>query len=300
MEPVPRSQRTHDDYTVAIICPMSFEMGAMRYMLENEHPRLPSHPKDPNLYLLGDVYDHNVVLCCIPGQQGTGATAAIATTIWRSFPCIKWRLMVGIGGGVPSDKHDIRLGDVVVSTPEDDHGGVAQYTRFEDEEHGFKHQGLLWPPPIALSNAVERMRLDHLTTPNKINEFISIMVRKWPRLEVYQRPTEQDILHAEDDSSLVHRSPRDTDDLSIHYGLIASGNSVIKGSKRRNEIMKSLGDVLCFEMEAAGLLSKYPGIAISGISDYADAFKNDDWHYYAAATAAACARELLSYLDTSV
>jgi nucleoside phosphorylase len=32
--------------------------------------------------------------------------------------------MVGIGGGIPSTKNDIRLGDIVVSLPEGQHGGV--------------------------------------------------------------------------------------------------------------------------------------------------------------------------------
>jgi hypothetical protein len=41
----------------------------------------------------------------------------------RSFPNIKIGLMVGIGGGVPT-KHDIRLGDIIVSSPENGLGGV--------------------------------------------------------------------------------------------------------------------------------------------------------------------------------
>jgi hypothetical protein len=36
-------------------------------------------------------------------------------------------LMVGIGGGAASQKHDIRLGDIVVSAPRDGNGGVFQY-----------------------------------------------------------------------------------------------------------------------------------------------------------------------------
>jgi len=34
--------------------------------------------------------------------------------------------MVGIGGGAPSPRHDILLGDVVVSNPEGNFGGVVQ------------------------------------------------------------------------------------------------------------------------------------------------------------------------------
>ncbi|KAK1838827.1 ankryin repeat protein [Colletotrichum chrysophilum] len=42
----------------------------------------------------------------------------------HSFPNMRIGLMVGIGGGAPSQKHDIRLGDVVVSTPNSGRGGV--------------------------------------------------------------------------------------------------------------------------------------------------------------------------------
>ncbi len=42
----------------------------------------------------------------------------------RTFPNVRICLMVGIGGGAPSPKHDIRLGDIVVSAPRDGHGGV--------------------------------------------------------------------------------------------------------------------------------------------------------------------------------
>jgi hypothetical protein len=33
----------------------------------------------------------------------------------HSFPNIRIGLLVGVGGGAPSPKHDIRLGDIVVS-----------------------------------------------------------------------------------------------------------------------------------------------------------------------------------------
>jgi hypothetical protein len=44
-----------------------------------------------------------------------------------SFGSIKFGMMIGIGGGVPSAKHDIRLGDVVVGKPRGTSGGVVQY-----------------------------------------------------------------------------------------------------------------------------------------------------------------------------
>ncbi|KAL3444390.1 hypothetical protein BJX65DRAFT_310973 [Aspergillus insuetus] len=46
-------------------------------------------------------------------------------------------------------------------------------------------------------------------------------------------------------------------------------------------------------MEAAGLMNTYPCLVIRGICDYADSHKNKAWQGYAAATAAAFAKELL-------
>jgi nucleoside phosphorylase len=49
-------------------------------------------------------------------------------------------------------------------------------------------------------------------------------------------------------------------------------------------------------MEAAGLMNSFPCLVIRGICDYADSHNNKMWHPYAAATAAACAKEILSVI----
>lgn len=61
------------------------------------------------------------------GEYGTASAAGVARDMLHSFPNIRIGLMVGIGGGAPTSKHDIRLGDVVVSKPENGLGGVFQY-----------------------------------------------------------------------------------------------------------------------------------------------------------------------------
>jgi hypothetical protein len=60
----------------------------------------------------------------------------------------------------------------------------------------------------------------------------------------------------------------------------------------REKLRKEL-NILCFEMEAAGLMDNFPCLVVRGISDYADTHKNKQWQDYAAATAAAYAKELL-------
>ena len=94
-----------------------------------------------------------------------------------------------------------------------------------------------------------------------------------------------------DPTQIIRRKPRD---MRVHYGLIASGNRVVKDAIFRDEINKKLGgNVLCFEMEAAGLMNDFPCLVIRGICDYADSHKNKDWQEHAAAVAAAFAKELL-------
>ncbi|KAL0939149.1 uncharacterized protein CTRU02_205759 [Colletotrichum truncatum] len=304
--------RTYEDYTVAVVCAIDFEMSAFRFMLDREHKNLPTKDGDSNIYTLGDLHGHNVVLACLPGNQGKGAAATVATNMARTFPSIKWRFFVGIGGGVPSKKHNIRLGDVVVSMPEGQHGGVVQYDLGKETDGGFSLKGFLVPPPTLLRSAVVKMKSDHYVNDNKIDEFVSAMLRRGRRLVTYKRPsTDLDILFEEDyphDPSrstcegcdkgrLTIRAPREFEGPEIHYGLIASGDRVIKSTSKRNEIIRSVGDILCFEMEAAGIMTEFPCIVIRGISDYADSHKSDDWQHYAAAAAAAYAKELLSYID---
>jgi hypothetical protein len=195
--------------------------------------------------------------------------------------------------------------------PEGQHGGVVQYDLGKSTDAGFQLKGFLQPPPALLRSAVERMQSDHLVRDNRIVEFIDTMIDKWPRLSIYKEPRDAvdtlfqpdfvpgdaDYLCADHDpAQIVTRSPRELKGPCIHYGLIASGDSVLKSASTREDLVEALGDVLCFEMEAAGPMSEYPCLVIRGVSDYADSRKNDAWHKYAAATAAACTKELLSYI----
>lgn len=101
-------------------------------------------------------------------------------------------------------------------------------------------------------------------------------------------------------STTAPEGQRKPGDMYIHYGLIASGNQVIKDAPVRDKINKELGGhVLCVEMEAAGLMNNFPCIVIRGICDYADSHKNKDWQEYSAAVAAAFAKELLGYVQPS-
>ena len=72
----------------------------------------------------------------------------------------------------------------------------------------------------------------------------------------------------------------------------------MKDAKIRDRWGREHG-VLCFEMEAAGVMNTVPCLVIRGSCDYADSYKNKKWQEYAAATAAVYAKLLLSFVRIS-
>ncbi|KAI5924779.1 purine and uridine phosphorylase [Camillea tinctor] len=311
MQGMEENSRSYEDYTVAVVCAKSFDMSAVRYMLDQEHSQR-SQRGDPNSYVLGTLSGHNVVIVCLPGTEGKSAAATVATNLARTFISIQCWFLVGTAGGVPTGKHDIRLGDVVVSMPEGQYGGVVQYDLGKDTTDDFVLKGFLWPSPSLLRGAAYMMQSDHLIRENKVDKFVSAILEKGPEFASYRRPPagldvlfEADYPHVSnsptcekcDKSKTIKRPSRTSEAPKIHYGLIASGDRVIKSAVKRDTIVKNIGDILCFEIEAAGLLTEYSSIVIRGISNYADSHKNDGWQQYAAAAAAACTKELLSYLN---
>ncbi|RDW93375.1 uncharacterized protein DSM5745_00697 [Aspergillus mulundensis] len=311
------ASRSRDDYTAACICALPLELAAACAMLDERHDPLPLEPnsRDNNNYVLGRVKDHNVVVACLPyGVTGTVSAARLVNQMLSTFRYIKFGLMIGIGGGAPSSANDIRLGDIVVGSPRGLHGGVIQYDFGKTLQHGrFERTGMLNKPPEVLLTALSNIQARHYMEGHKIETTIREMVAKYPLMGFqYARPAEEtdrlyrsDYEHPESQATCsscgseqaVLRPLRDSKVMQpyIHYGLIASGDQVVKNGGMRDKLRREL-DVLCFEMEAAGLVDSFPCLVIRGISDYADSHKNDLWQGYAAATAAAYAKELMQVM----
>ncbi len=303
------AKKAHNDYTVGWVCALPKEQTAAMAMLDERHPDLPSPQNDTNSYTLGSIGKHNIVIACLPkGKVGTSSAATVATQMARTFPSVRFGLMVGIGGGIPPA---VRLGDVVISTPVGQYQGVVQWDFGKAEEGGFKRTGGLNSPPSLLLTALTTMESRTAIDGSKIPQYLKEMEEKYPRLvskytrsALFRSPYfAPDITGGtkgpiSGDSNIG--SQRESDDLCVHYGLIASGNQVIKEAEVRNSSNERLGGhVLCVEMEAAGLMNDFPCIVIRGICDYADSQKNKDWQEHAAAAAAACAKELLEYVQPS-
>jgi hypothetical protein len=199
--------------------------------------------------------------------------------------------------------------------PTDQNGGVVQWDFGKSIKDGkFQRTSALNRPPSVIMTALAKLESIHKMEDSKASTYLSSMLVRYPKLSKFaHQPSMDDILFDAkyehvgnndtcagcDTSRIVSRPPRDDSDIIVHYGLIASGNQVIKHGTKRDEISKDLGGALCFEMEAAGLMNNFPCLVIRGICDYADSHKNKQWQEYAAATAAAFAKELLNVIPAN-
>jgi nucleoside phosphorylase len=300
-------QLRREDYTVGWVCALPVELAAAQEMLDEEHHDLERdlNDNDENLYALGSIGGHNVAIVCLPaGRIGNNPAAAVSTQMRATFKAIRFGLMVGIGGGVPTAEADVRLGDVVVSQPHGSFGGVVQYDVGKATPSGFERTGSLNSPPHVLLSAVAKVRANELRGRSQLSTYTSKLERiaKFQRVKAgpdilfevaYDHNKGQTCDQCSVDRQEARQSRASEEEVVVHYGTIASGNQVMRSAAERDRVSAELSGVLCFEMEAAGLMNSFPCLIIRGICDYADSHKNKRWQPYAAATAAAWAKEVL-------
>ncbi|KAK0624459.1 hypothetical protein DIS24_g11207 [Lasiodiplodia hormozganensis] len=332
--PPPYHEIQHNvrSYTVGWFAPLPCERAAAEALRDEVHgpPKdFQRAPDDHLVYSWGKMGDHNVVLASLEaGADGLAAAAQAATRMLASFPAIRFGLLVGIGGAIPrfdsregggvfcrlKPDPDIRLGDVVVSQPDGNGGGVIQYDHYKATKDGPQVKGFLNRPPPALLYGLAALQAKHEQSPSDVPSIIADLEKTNDYMvneRGYKHPGQKkdrlfypSYVHPEgdldcEDCSVQHeveRKPRKSSDPKVHYGTIASGNVVVKNAEDRENLIKhhpSASKCLCYEMEAAGVMNNFPCLVIRGICDYSDSHKNDVWHNYAALVAAAFAKELL-------
>ncbi|KAI8948099.1 hypothetical protein F4801DRAFT_472990 [Xylaria longipes] len=297
-----RKKLANGDYTVGWVAALAIERAAALAMLDEVYQKLPKKAGDNNNYAFGRIGDHNIVIASLPDDgYGTINAATVAGDMHRTFPSLEVFLMVGIAGGAPC-MFDVRLGDVVVSTKliQYDLGKALGKDRFETTAIPLR-------PSQELRNAITALKAQHEDEPSRIPALLHQLAEQKPHMEKYTcRESLQDLLfdsayeHPEsenacnkcDPSKLMKRIPRPDNEPMIHYGVIASGDQVIKSATTRDKLAQQ-SKALCFEMEGAGFIENLRCLVIRSICDYADSHKNKQWQRYAAATAAAYTKELL-------
>ncbi|KLO99564.1 ankyrin [Fusarium fujikuroi] len=302
-------------YTVGWVCALSTEFTAAQEQFDEEYEphESPAHREanDFNVYSFGKIKGHMVVVAVMPnGQYGTASAATVAKDMIRSFRNIRFGLMVGIGGGAPTKQHDIRLGDIVVSSPTPGQSGVFQYDFGKATKEGFQPTASHNKPPPLLLAAVAGLKTQHERKGLQIHEKVSTIVTNNERLRAkYGRPDDPDSLFSPSvdhksapchefcvtvSADLIDRKLRQEpmEIVEVHYGTIASGDTLMTNAFKRDELA-SEANILCFEMEAAGLMDVFRCLIVRGICDYCDSHKSDKWQGYAAMTAAVYAKQIL-------
>ncbi|KAK4220484.1 nucleoside phosphorylase domain-containing protein [Podospora fimiseda] len=306
----PTSRR---DFEIAVICALILEADAVKALFDHHWDDVgPSYDKaigDSNAYSTGAIGRHNVVLAHMPAM-GKSNSAAAAANCRASFPNIKLAVLVGICGVAPfsPDGSEIILGDVILSE------GIIQYDFGRQFPDDFLRKNTLLDS-LGRPNAEIRALLakvkgvnDRKILQDKIASYMEMFQNKTDLVPTYPGTIHDKLFeaiyrHVKDGKSCEEcgctgqllprkRLQGDSPKPAIHFGLIASADTVMKSGKHRDVIARQEG-VLAFEMEAAGVWDIFPCVVIKGACDYADSHKTKVWQRYAAATAAACMRAFL-------
>ncbi|OJJ71768.1 hypothetical protein ASPBRDRAFT_43144 [Aspergillus brasiliensis CBS 101740] len=341
-------------YKIAYITALPKEQTAVLATFDSiHHHQFPTPLTDKNTYTLGCISHHNIVLLCLP-TMGTIAAASAVTSLLHTFPSIDFVILVGVGGGIPSN--GVRLGDVVVSVPvSGGYGGVVAWDRgmlaedgvvVVDQNKGGAGRRLKEGLGLGVRRVLDGLKHDgdSMVVRKGINgclddveERFPRLVPRWTRCDGLKDPVLRrwrvcsylwlvgwvvwkmimasvvellglwgfEMVGSEFDGEMgkgkmnrARAREKKERNIRVHYGLIASGNFVVKDARARDALSNGFEDgILCVEMEAAGVMDQIPCIVVRGICDYADSGKNKDWQEYAAMVAAAYARVLLESLS---
>jgi nucleoside phosphorylase len=297
-------QLPRDDYTVGWVCALPVELAAAREMLDEEHhdPERDPTENNENSYAFGSIGGHNVAIACLPANQiSNNPTAVLATQLRVDFNAIRFVLLVGISGGFSTTKADIRLGDVEVDQSHQTFGGIVQYDSSEATLSGFERTRSLESLPHVLLRAVAKVRANQLRRRSQLYTYASKPERtaQFQRAKASQVAWDLEMRYAYGWCSIDRQEvqqPREREEeVAVHHGTAASSNQMIRSAAERDKVSAELGRVLCFEMEAVGLMNSFPCLVFRSIYDCADSYKHKLWQPYAAA-AAACAKEVLSVI----
>ncbi|KXJ84920.1 hypothetical protein Micbo1qcDRAFT_210341 [Microdochium bolleyi] len=156
-------------FTIGWICAINTECIAAQMMFDKVLGKPEDVPSNnANAYSFGRIARHKVVVALLPHRQySIAAAAGVVKDMIRTFP-IRNMLIVGITGSAPRHNHepDIRLGDVVVSSPGNSNSGVLHYgygkkLQDQDDQQLFKTTSHLNQSSLALLNVMNLLKAKH-------------------------------------------------------------------------------------------------------------------------------------------
>ena len=299
---------------------MDFEFDAAEAMLDQhweENDQLYSRASgDDNAYRMGRIGNFNVVLVQLPGMGKTNASTA-GDNLCLSFRYIRLCLIVGICGGIPFRRPDIKdgkiteivLGDVITSTAVVQHDfGRRRQDKFVRKD---THQDNLPRAPDVIRSflRIAKTKRTLKLLEQRISKYSDSLLEQ-EGFEASMYPgADKDILyeptyrHKHQDTNahcicakcdkpddavcpLASETTSTCVDLKcdaskqiprfrllsennslkplVHFGTVASGDSVMQSAYHRDEIFRDEEEeIIAFEMEGAGVWGKkYPTILI--------------------------------------
>jgi nucleoside phosphorylase len=285
-----------EEVMIGILTALPEEYVAVEALLDDIEPL--QAEGDPESYVVGTIRHgkskHKVALMQLARMRNDSA-AASATNLFRTFPKIELLVFSGIALGIPnpedSAKH-VRLGDIIVS----DRKGIIELDHLSLDGSGSKNRSNLPPPSAAATRGINT--LDQLALKNKRPwlDYLGIIIGKHPdfsrpgeKEDVLLDPSGKPISHP-DDAAREPGIPR------VFRGAIGSGNALVRDPAYRDRMRNEHG-ILAIEMEGAGTAESAwqfgkSYVVIRSACDYGSP-KNDLWHKYTAAAAAAYTRALI-------
>lgn len=204
-------------------------------------------------------------------RMGKNAASGVAASLNSSFRALQVAFIVGIYGACPqTKKEEVIMGDVVLSE------GIVEYDFGRQFPDRFVRKAAL----------TESLGSPNLEIRSLMAKLKGLRARNQPGCALAQGMIPRHRLQLSPDGLQKEPDPK------VHFGLIASGDTVMKSGQHR-DIIASRENVIAFEMESAGAWDHLPCVLIKGVCDYADRNKSDTWHTYAAVTAAAVLKALL-------
>ena len=296
----PPRPTSRSDFEIAIICALTVEQDAVHALFDHywddNGPAYGKHPCDPNAYSCGAIGRHNVVLVHMPGM-GKASAAAVAAHCRVSFPNLKLALVIGVCGALPftNTVEEVILGDVIIGD------GIIQYDFGRQYPDQFVRMNTLLDslgrpsPEIRAHLAKLKSRRGLASLHHAMGTHLRFL-QSHPQFNGdYHYPgAEQDVLYKRESNIVVSRQRLEQPNPKphVHFGAIASGDTLMRSGMRRDSIATREG-IIAFEMEGAGISDNIPHVIIKGVSDYAESHKTKAWQPYAAGTAAACMKAFL-------
>jgi nucleoside phosphorylase len=279
---MPDSYPQPGTFRIAIICALGKEANAVDKLFdkwwEPEELEFMQSNSAPKNFRVGCMKHHYVVLARC-GKAGKVDAAVDAHAVRQTFPNIEIVLVAGICGGKRRRKDalgkeiSISLGDIILGME------VLQYDVGKSLETGFDPK-----PAIKLDDSIHKF-MEQLKSPI---DFASLK----GKARDHFKDTFSDSLETVPEANKIY-------DPGVHFGVVASGDMVIKSEKKRDSIKRSISDPgddpIGFEMEASGVENVYRGrvIVIKSVCDYADKDKHKTYQEIAAMWSAAYTRAFL-------